>query len=160
MIEKLSVNSLQEMSKTQKARELIVEELKNTKSSLQHKEIVKRLNNVKDTTTGELFFSNGNINGAFVSLNKFMHDLNVTKYKKDGGVYYEYITEDTDPRNIEEGNLGTLNELLDNLKECFSTANLLKSEILSGEFEKSDEVLNLISKINDLEFFVLQNEMK
>ncbi|MBN6889588.1 hypothetical protein ACUXCC_004892 [Cytobacillus horneckiae] len=157
MITQLSENSLQNISKTQKARELIVEELK-TNQPLQHKEIIKRLNEVKEETTGKTFFSNGNINGAFVSLNKNMRDLNITKYRKDGGVYYEYITDTTDSSNIENANLTTLNELLDNLKECFNAANLLKSEILSGEFEKSDEVLNLISKINDLEFFVLQNE--
>ncbi|MFJ5762746.1 hypothetical protein ACIQAA_27180 [Neobacillus sp. NPDC093182] len=158
MITQLSTNSFQNSSKTQKARELIVEELITTGQPLQHKDIVKRLTEVKDETTGETFFSNGNINGAFVSLNKYMRELNVTKYKKDGGVYYEYITDTTDPSNIDELNLSTLNGLLDNLKECFNAANLLKSEILSGEFEKSDEVLNLISKINDLEFFVLQNE--
>lgn len=158
MIKMLSINSLGSSSKTQRARELIVEELKSVNEPLQHKEIIKRLNAVKDTATGEPFFSNGNINGAFVSLNKYMRDLNVTKYKKDGGVYYEYITDATDISKIEEANLSTLNGLLDNLKECFHAANLLKSEILSGEFEKNNEVLNLISKINDLEFFVLQNE--
>jgi len=52
-----------------------------------------------------------------------------------------------------------LNELLDSLKECFHVTSLLKSEIISGEFKKNDDVLTLISKINDLEFFVLQNEL-
>lgn len=158
MIKELSTDLLQNRSKTQKAKELIVEELKTANEPLQHKEIIKRLDAVADTTTGEPFFSNGNINGAFVTLNKNMRDLNVTKYKKDGGVFYEYITDATDLSKIEEANVSTLNGLLDNLKECFHAANLLKSEILSGEFEKNDEVLNLIGKINDLEFFVLKNE--
>ncbi|MEY8742779.1 hypothetical protein AB9M62_25280 [Bacillales bacterium AN1005] len=159
MINQLSTNSIENISKTQKAKDLIIEELKTLKEPLQHKELIKRLSEIKDAETGDSFFTPGNINGAFVTLNKHMRTLNITKFKKEGGVYYEYISDNTDPNNIEKNSSSdTLDGLLESLKECFNAANQLKSEILSGDFEKTDEVLNLISIMNDLEFFVLKND--
>lgn len=145
------------MTKTQKAKELIIKELKEY-GVLQHKEIVKRLSNIEDEDTGKPFFTIGHINGAFVSLNKKLNDLNIIKYKKDGGVYYQYITEDIDLNNVEKLSANTLNDLINKLRECFKSAHLLKNEILQGEFEKNDKILDLISKINELELFVLKND--
>lgn len=125
---------------------------------MQHKEIVKRLTEVTDAKSkDQSFFSVGHINGAFVTLKKNMSNLSITKFKKDGGVYYQYISNsDHSVNTVGDLDHSTLDELKNSLKECFKVAHTLKSEILSGEFEQSDELLELLGKINDLEISVLK----
>lgn len=156
-----------EKSKTSYASDLILELLKNEAENLvQHKYIVKALESVCDQKTEEPIFSIGNINGGFNLLNKNIYENNVFKERLDGGVFYCY-TEDVFDLMASEVVQSTLEEesntelviqqIVRNLLSTFEMNNKLKKNILLSSEETTNQVIELVAKLSELEIFILKN---
>lgn len=146
-------------TKTAYASDLIIHVLKEQQGvPMQHKYIIQALESVLDKKTGERMFTSGNINGAFNFLNKDLSKYNITKYRQNGGVYYKYTTDENELA-LNSEDINVTEQLLQSLNATFEIANKLKSELLMSNVTTTEEVIELIAKISDIELFVLRNHL-
>lgn len=158
-------------SKTAYACEMIVELLKAAGGNyIKHKIILGALNEIKDSETNSRLFSDGNINSGFNALNKKLSKFNIVKSRLQGGVFYRY-TEDkfelileeinSEDESIEKEKIDELkSDVLSHLINAIDLNTNLKAKLLYHPDKVTEEILELSTKLADIEIFILKNREK
>lgn len=158
-LEKVTLTMPLKKSRTAFAKELIIESLKNKENkSYQHKYIDQCLEAVVDEE-GKRMFTEGMINGAFYYLNKDLTRYSLTKHKEEGRVYYKYTT-DKDELELNNQYMSLTEQLYERLNETFEVSNKLKIELFASETAVNKHILELITRISNIELFMLKNQIK